>query len=100
MDERSREILGRLSALLAVGEAQIKANPIPYIDRVLKANHELMLAFEDASAHLDGITSLELATDYFPEMGPSIVETCTIRNRKAQESLGLGMRRAMAAMNR
>lgn len=41
---------------------------------------------------LSGAASFEMATEAFPTLNPSIVETCTIRNRTASDVLAAALK--------
>lgn len=87
-----QEKFARLLALSAIQEARIKANPVPFLNKVAEENTRLRRAIDEAIYALSGAASLEIAEREFPKMPPSIVETCTIRNRQAAEILAAAIR--------
>ncbi|NKB96828.1 hypothetical protein [Brucella intermedia] len=85
-------MFARLLALSAIQEARIKANPVPYLDKLAAENHRLRSAIEKAIIHLSGASSYDLARDIAPQLPPSIVETTIERNRRAEKILVSAMR--------
>lgn len=92
MGEDFQEMFARLLALSKIQEAQIKANPIPYLNRLASEVCRLREAMNSAMYELSGATSFDHAQESFPEVPPSIVETATIRNRKAHDILAAAMK--------
>ena len=88
MTEDPGDKLARLLALSAIRTAQIKANPLPIIDRLSDQNAMLSNAIIEAIMHLDGMTAYDLAMEHFPERPADMVQTVTLRNRRAKEILG------------
>lgn len=86
------EKFAKLLTLSAIREAQIKANPVPFLNEVAEQNFLLRKAINEALYVLSGASSMDIAVEAFPEMQPSIVETATIRMRKAQDVLGQALK--------
>lgn len=89
-----QEQFARLLALSKLQEAQIKSNPIPFLNEMAEKNAALMSAIDEAIYHLSGASSFDLAKDAAPHLEPSIVETVTLRNQKAHDALVAGLRAA------
>lgn len=86
-DEAPSDVLARLIARYELGVAQIKANPMPFLEDVAEENARLRAAIDEAAFHLSGASSFDVAKEAFPAKPPGIIETVTIRNRKAYEAL-------------
>lgn len=92
MTSENREIFARLLALSAIREAQIKANPIPFLNALATQNANLRRAAEEAIYHLSGAGSMDVAAEIAPKLHPSIVETAVERNRRASKTLATALR--------
>lgn len=92
MDKDHQEKFARLLALSKIREAQIKANPVPYLNEMTQKYCELRAAVERAMYELSGAGAFDLAVEAFPAMQPSIVETATMRNRKAHDILATALK--------
>lgn len=92
MDKEHREKFARLLALSKIREAQIRANPVPFLNKLAEENHRLRRAIESALVALSGADDLDFAQDAFPEEPPSIIETALIRNRTATGTLRAALR--------
>lgn len=92
MNRDQQEKFAKLLALSAVREAQIKANPIPFLNKLAAENSRLRKAIEEAVYHLNGASSFDLAQDIAPTRPASMVETALERNRKAEEILAEALR--------
>jgi hypothetical protein len=92
MGEDFQEMFARLLALSKIQEAQIKATPIPYLNRLASEVCRLREAMNSAMYELSGATSFDHAQEAFPQMPPSIVETVTIRNQKAHDILAASLK--------
>ncbi len=86
-DKTPQEIFARLLAISAIQEAQIKANPLPFLNKIAKGNYHLRVAIENAIMALSGADDLDLARQIAPNMNPSIVQTALARNSKAADIL-------------
>lgn len=86
-DKKHKETWARLFALSKVREAQIKANPTPFLNHVAEENYRLRQAIEGAMMHLSGATAFDVAQDILPTLPPSIIETAVARIEKAAEIL-------------
>lgn len=87
-----QEIFARLLALSKIQEARVKANPLPFLNKIAQENHKLRQAISEALFHISGASSIDFASQAFPERPPSIVETATMRNSKAAEILAAAIR--------
>lgn len=87
-----QEKFARLLALSALREAQIKANPIPFLNTVAEENRRLREAINEALFTLSGADSMDIAMDAFPSRSPSIVETCVLRNQRAADALASALK--------
>lgn len=87
MDSEHRDKFARLLALSKIHEARVKANPLPFLNELAAQIHNLRTAVDEAMYELSGASSFDIARDEFPIAPPSIVETATIRNRKAHDIL-------------
>lgn len=92
MSDEHREIFARLLAISKIQEARIKANPMPLLNKLSEENYRLRKAIDEALFHISGASSMDLAAEAFPTMPPSIVETATMRNRKATDVLSEALR--------
>lgn len=86
-DDEHIEKFARLLALTKIQEARIKANPLPFLNELSERCCKMQSAIEAAMYELSGASSFEHAADNFPDVPPGLVETTTIRNRKAHDVL-------------
>lgn len=82
-----QEKFARLMALSKIHEAQIKANPIPFLNAVVAENAALREGIEYALTMLAGFDNFDLAQEIAPLIQPSMVETAVARNMKAASLL-------------
>lgn len=87
MNKDNQEKFARLLALSKVREAQVKANPLPFLNEISEKCFEMQRAIEHAMYELSGASSFDHAVDMFPDALPSIIETAVIRNQKAHDIL-------------
>ena len=92
MNKDQQEQFAKLLSLSAVREAQIKANPIPFLNKLAAENNRLRKAIEEAVYHLNGASSFDIAQNIAPTRPPSMIETALERNRKAEEILAEALR--------
>lgn len=88
LSQKSMEIFARLSAIAAIGEAQIEANPIPHLDKAAQRIFELEKAIETALTALHGLDDYDIWVEegeLKPE--PPFREMCLSRNTKAYDIL-------------
>lgn len=91
-DSVSQERFARLLSLSALREAQIKANPVPFLNKSADEIARLRKAVESAIMTLSGVDDLDLAQETIPRLPPSIVETAVARNKKASDTLKAALR--------
>ena len=88
MDDQTLQLWARLSAIAAIGKAQIEANPVPHLDRAARRIIELEEAVDDAIGLLSGLEDMLIVQEIFPDRPPmGIVETCIGRNTRALKIL-------------
>lgn len=92
--EESRKALARLLALCALSEARVKANPLPFLNRVAGENARLRAAIDEALFHLSGASAFDVAQEDFPALPPGIVETALGRMDRAATTLADALKAA------
>lgn len=73
----------RLMARCAIHEAQIRADPVPFIQKADDLNYKLHRAIEESIAALQGLDDFDICQTDFPDIPMGVVETALSRNDKA-----------------
>lgn len=70
-----------------LNEAQIKANPLPHLERMASQVNHLRQAIDEALYQLSGASSFDTAQELAPNIDTNMVETALARMERAQEVL-------------
>ena len=77
----------RLYTMAKLSEAQIKANPLPHLQRMTRQGCEMQEAIEEALFIMSGADCLTIAQEEYSEIPPSAADTSLARQRRAGKVL-------------
>lgn len=70
MNERSLKILSQLTAQLAINDARVRSDPLPYLQEAHHLVSETRELLEQLEWVLEGMDSFDMIQDIAPKMAP------------------------------